>query len=53
MSPREEFRRALCRILDQKAVPYCVLRNYANIYEHTSSDVDVAVEPHHVLRLRK
>jgi hypothetical protein len=50
MSPREQFLLALFRILDQKAVPYCVLRNYANIYENTSSDIDVAVEPEHVLR---
>jgi hypothetical protein len=52
MSPRKEFLLALFRILDQKAVPYCVLRNYANIYENTSSDVDVAVEPEHVLRFK-
>ena len=52
MSPRKEFLRALFRILEQKAVPYCVLRNYANIYENTSSDVDVAVEPQHVLRFK-
>lgn len=52
MSPRAEFLLALFRILDQKAVPYCVLRNYANIYEDTSSDVDVVVEPEHVLRFK-
>ena len=52
MSPRQEFLLALFRILDQKAVPYCVLRNYANIYEDTPSDVDVAVEPEYVLRFK-
>lgn len=52
MSPREQFLLALFRIVDQKAVPYCVLRNYANIYEDTSSDIDLAVEPEHVLRFK-
>ena len=52
MSPRREFLMALFRLLEQRSVPYCVLRNYANIYEDTSSDIDLAVEPEHVLRLK-
>jgi len=52
MIPRAHFLQALFQILDRQAVPYCVLRNYANIYENTSSDVDVAVEPEHVLRFK-
>ena len=53
MNPRKEFLLALFRILDQKAVPYCVLRNYANIYEDNSSDIDLGVEPEHVPRLKE
>ena len=52
MSPREEFLRSLFRILDQKTVPYCVLRNYTHIYEDTGTDVDVAVESEQVLRFK-
>jgi hypothetical protein len=52
MSPRKEFLLALFRQLDQKAVPYCVLRNYANIYEDESSDIDLVAEPEQVLRLK-
>ena len=53
MSSRKEFLLALFRLLDQKAVPYCVLRNYANIYEDESSDIDLAIEPEHFLRLKE
>ena len=52
MSPRKEFLRALFRILNEKSVPCCVPRNCANIYENTSSDVDVAIEQHQVLRFK-
>jgi hypothetical protein len=52
MSPRKDFLLALFRLLDQKAVPYCVLRNYADIYEDESSDIDLAAEPEYVLRLK-
>jgi hypothetical protein len=52
MRPREQFLLALFRSLDRKAVPYCVQRNYANLYEDTSSDIDVAVEPEHVLEFK-
>ena len=52
MSPRREFLMALFRLLEQRSVPYCVLRNYADIYEDTSSDIDLAVEPEQVLRLK-
>jgi hypothetical protein len=53
MNPRKEFLLALFRILDRKPVPYCVLRNYANIYENTLTDVDIAVEPEQVLRFKE
>src|SRR5438105_13548764 len=48
MNPRGEFLSALFRILDEKSVPYCVQRNYENIYAESSSDVDFAVEPEHL-----
>ncbi len=44
-SPRQEFLTALFRILEQKAICYCVLRNYQNLYADASSDVDVLVAP--------
>ena len=51
--PRRDFLSALFRILDEKKVPYCVLRNYQNIYEDLNSDVDLAVEPEHVLACKE
>jgi hypothetical protein len=44
-SPRKEFLAAMFRTLEQKAIRYCVLRNYQNIYEDASSDVDLLVAP--------
>ena len=49
-SPRQEFLSAMFRILGQKAICYCVLRNYQNIYEDASSDVDLLVAPADVPR---
>ncbi len=45
MSPRKEFLLALFRSLEERQVPYAVARNYDDIYENHSSDVDVTVEP--------
>ena len=53
MNARREFLAALFRILERDSVPYCILRNYENIYEDASSDIDVAVEPKHVRRFRQ
>jgi thymidylate kinase len=52
-NPRKEFLSSLFRILDQKEIPYCVLRNYQNIYENTTSDIDLAVEPEQVLKVKQ
>src|SRR5436190_2248331 len=52
-SRRVEFLTALFRILEGRSIPYCVLRNYHNIYEDTSSDVDLAVEPEELARLKQ
>ncbi len=51
-SPRQELLTAFFRILDEKGVPYCVLRNYQNIYQDTSSDIDLAVEPERVTEMK-
>src|SRR3954470_23921914 len=48
MSPRGEFLSALFKILERHGVGYCVLRNYENLYEDESSDVDLAVQPEDV-----
>jgi thymidylate kinase len=48
---RSKFLSALFQALERDAVPYCVLRNYDNIYEDTSSDIDLAVEPEDIARL--
>jgi thymidylate kinase len=48
--PRQEFLSALFHILEQKAIRYCILRNYQNLYEDASSDVDMLVTPEDVRR---
>jgi len=50
--PRKEFLTALFRVLDEKRVPYCVLRNYDAIYEEGPSDVDLGIEPEHLLSMK-
>src|ERR1051326_7999898 len=50
---RGEFLAALFRILERQSVPYCVLRNYQNIYKDTTSDVDLAVEPEELGRFKQ
>src|SRR5256885_1345397 len=52
MSPRGEFLIALFRILERDGVGYCVLRNYENLYDDNSSDVDLAIQPEDVQGLR-
>jgi thymidylate kinase len=51
MTPRREFLTALFQRLEERGVGYCVLRNYENLYEDNSSDVDLAVQPADVERL--
>ena len=53
MNPRGEFLSALFRILEEHSVPYCVQRNYENIYAESDSDIDLAVEPEHVASLNE
>jgi len=48
MNPRGEFLQALFRILEQRDVPFCILRNYENVYADIRSDVDLVVESHQV-----
>src|SRR5947208_8411292 len=48
MSPRGEFLSALFTILERHGVGYCVLRNYQDLYDDESSDVDLAVQPEEV-----
>jgi len=51
MTPRGEFLSTLFQILEQQSVPYCVQRNYENIYTEETSDVDLAVEAQALERL--
>src|SRR5689334_4174781 len=48
LKTRRRFLSALFQLLEQKHVPYCVLRNYEDVYEDASSDVDIAVAPSHL-----
>ncbi len=49
INPRRAFLESFFRIMEERAVPYCVLRNYEQIYENNGSDVDLAMEPEHLL----
>jgi len=46
--PRRAFLESFFRIMQERAVPYCVLRNYDEIYDNLDSDVDLAMEPEHL-----
>jgi hypothetical protein len=52
MRARAQFLGILFEVLEREAVPYCILRNYKNIYEDASSDIDLIVEPEQLGRLR-
>src|ERR1041385_2703015 len=51
MSARGGFLAALFQNLEEQRIGYSVLRNYENLYENNSSDVDLAVQPEDVGRL--
>ena len=51
--PRQALLTAFFHRLEEKAVPYCVLRNYHNLYQDTSSDVDITVEPEFVSEMEE
>jgi thymidylate kinase len=51
MNPRKEFLLGLFRNLAERQVPYAVVRNYDDIFDNTSTDVDLAVEPEELNRL--
>src|SRR3954447_11171110 len=53
MNARKEFLGILFDVLERKAVPYCILRNYKNIYGDLSSDIDLIVEPENLGRLKE
>src|SRR5439155_17859499 len=52
MNARKEFLSVLFDGLDREAVPYCILRNYKNIFSDVSSDIDLIVEAENLERLR-
>lgn len=43
MKRREPFLRELFRLLDERGVAWCILRNYECIYDSQTSDVDISV----------
>ena len=45
MSARRELLTHLFRLLEERHLPYCVLRNYHNLFTDPSSDVDLLTEP--------
>src|SRR3954465_8342687 len=48
---RKAFLGALFQTLEREKLPYCVLRNYDRLYEPTSSDIDLAVEPEDIAQM--
>ena len=45
MSTRRELLTHLFRLLDERQIPWCVLRNYNSLFDDSSSDVDLLTEP--------
>ncbi len=53
MTSRENFLTGLFRLLEANGVPYCVLRNYENIFADDSSDIDLILEKRDLARFRE
>ncbi len=51
MSTRRALLEELFRRLDERQIPCCVQRNYAHLFDDTSSDVDLLTLPERVLDL--
>lgn len=47
MSSRREFLTQLFRLLDERQIPYCVLRNHNQVFDDAGSDVDLLTTPEH------
>jgi len=45
MIPRRHFLTRFFDLLESKGIRYCVLRNYENIFDDDTSDVDLILEP--------
>lgn len=45
MSTRRELLTRLFQLLEQRQIPYCVLRNYDRLFEEQTSDVDLLTLP--------
>lgn len=45
MSTRRDLLTHLFRLLDERQIPWCVLRNYHSLFDDSSSDVDLLTEP--------
>ncbi len=45
MSTRRELLTHLFRLLDERQIPWCVLRNFDNLFDDPSSDVDLLTKP--------
>lgn len=53
MKTRRAFVEALFQVLEGEEIPYCVLRNFDDVYEDASSDLDVGVEPEQVSHFKR
>ncbi len=51
MSTRRALLEELFRCLDERQIPCCVQRNYARLFEDTTSDVDLLTLPEHAAAL--
>lgn len=45
MNTRRELLAHLFQLLDERQIPYCVLRNYTRLFDDTTSDVDLLTLP--------
>lgn len=54
MSSRQSFLTGLFRSLDANGIPYCILRNYGDIFaESTSTDLDLIIHKRDLLRFKQ
>lgn len=53
MKARKNFLLTLFRSLEQRQVPYCVARNYEDVFASITSDVDLTVEPENLAQFER
>jgi thymidylate kinase len=53
LNSRKKFVSELFSLLDAQAIRYCILRNYDNIFDDATTDIDLIVAPEDLIRFKQ